>query len=310
MLRFTKGVMITLGFDSEYDQVKQTEFRLPKEKAVAINNNFDNMVEKIVINSFEAIPFNEGDYQHEGVWICGKCNTPKQKIFSIGERVFNPMCLCKCEAEKQAEIERRKEETEQKARSDYLRKDIPFALWTSTFENAEQSKHIIKAEKYCSNHQKALNENIGIIFWGNIGTGKTFTALCIANRLVDMGVKVKVTSFPQILNDLQNSKERKEYITELNSADFLFIDDLGVERDTPYALEIIFYVIDERYKTQKPLIVTTNLDVQKMKSEQITDHKRIYDRILEMCIPILVEGESRRDKIAKGKTSIAQDIFS
>ena len=46
----------------------------------------------------------------------------------------------------------------------------------------------------------------------------------------------------------------------------LVVDDLGVERNTEYAMEQIFIVIDSRYRSKKPLIVTTNLKLEEIKN--------------------------------------------
>ena len=73
-------------------------------------------------------------------------------------------------------------------------------------------------------------------------------------------------------------------------ATLLVIDDLGAERGTEYAVENVFNVIDRRYRSGKHLIITTNLHISMLTNEQSLDKKRIYDRILELCIPICVNG--------------------
>ena len=87
------------------------------------------------------------------------------------------------------------------------------------------------------------------------------------------------------------------------------IDDLGAERQSEYALEIVYNVIDGRYKAQKPLIVTTNVPLGEMQKTEETNYKRIYDRILAMCVPIQFDGESRRKGIAANKMKTAKEIF-
>ena len=81
----------------------------------------------------------------------------------------------------------------------------------------------------------------------------------------------------------------------------MIIDDLGVERNSEYALEIIFSVIDRRIRSGRPLIITTNLPLKEIKSETMLDKRRIYDRILEMCTPMYVGGTSKREMIASMK---------
>lgn len=83
----------------------------------------------------------------------------------------------------------------------------------------------------------------------------------------------------------------------------LIIDDLGAERSTEYATENVFNVIDRRYRSGKPLIVTTNLQLAELLEEESVARKRIYDRILEMCVPIRVSGASKRTETAKKKVA-------
>jgi len=50
------------------------------------------------------------------------------------------------------------------------------------------------------------DKNVGMLFYGDVGTGKSFYACCIANALLDKGVSVLVTSSPKILEKIQASK--------------------------------------------------------------------------------------------------------
>ncbi len=59
-------------------------------------------------------------------------------------------------------------------------------------------------------------------------------------------------------------------------------------------MEQLFSVVDGRYRTGKPLIVTTNLTLQELKNPPDLAHRRIYDRLLEMCTPIKINGQSIR----------------
>jgi DNA replication protein DnaC len=115
---------------------------------------------------------------------------------------------------------------------------------------------------------------------GPVGTGKTFAAACIANALIERGVPVLMTSFPVILGT--SKYELNDTIRQAQEYDLIIVDDLGVERDTDYALEIVFQFVDARYRSGKPLIVTTNLTPQEMRKQTGLAFSRIYDRIMEM----------------------------
>lgn len=112
-----------------------------------------------------------------------------------------------------------------------------------------------------------------------------------------------------ILNDLFAAEDKTEYIRVLNIYELLIIDNLGVERNSEYALENIFSVIDWRYRSGRPLIITTNLPLVQLKQETKIEKKRIYDRILERCIPVKIDGVSRREAMANDNMQTMKNIL-
>lgn len=184
------------------------------------------------------------------------------------------------------------------------------ASYCWTFENDNGRNTLIsKAKTYADKWPDMLSNNIGLLLWGEVGTGKTYFAACIANALVENCVSVKMTNFSTILNDLFYENDKNQYIDRLNNHNLLIIDDLGIERDTEYALEQVYNIIDARYKSNKPLIVTTNLTITEIKNPVDTAHKRIYDRVLEMCVPVKFDGENFRQQKATGKMEAIKAIF-
>lgn len=180
-----------------------------------------------------------------------------------------------------------------------------------TFENDNGKNPLIgKAKTYADKWSDMLSKNIGLLLWGEVGTGKTYFAACIANALVENCVSVKMTNFSTILNDLFYENDKNQYINRLNNHNLLIIDDLGIERDTEYALEQVYNVVDARYKSNKPLIITTNLSITEIKNPVDTAHKRIYDRVLEMCVPIKFDGENFRQQKATDKMEAIKTIFN
>ena len=147
-----------------------------------------------------------------------------------------------------------------------------------------------------------------IIFSGAV-IGKSFFAGCIANALLDRDVPVLMTNFPSILNRLTGvfAEDRAAFIASLDDYSLLVIDDLGVERNTEYAMEQMFTVIDSRYRSKRPLIVTTNLKLEKIKNPPDLAHARIYDRILERCAPVLFSGKNFREEGARATKAAAKD---
>ncbi len=259
-----------------------------------------------------------GDYLNEKdkLIYCGRCHTPRQMRlkhpFADGkDTVYIP---CECREKK------RVEEAQQYAISrhyeivDRLRqqgiRDAKILEWTFANDNGTTAL-MEKAKKYVDNFEEMRRNNVGLLLWGDVGTGKSFFAGCIANALIDKEVSVCMTNFGVILADMMNLKiDKNEYMENLSQRSLLIIDDFGMERNTSFALEQLYNVIDRRYTASKPLIITTNLTLGEMQDVALpVDLRRIYDRVLEMCVPILFTGESKRKSKAIEKRNILKEIL-
>lgn len=260
-----------------------------------------NAVESLIERSKTAIPTNDCDYIGEdGLLYCGKCHTKKQTEVMLFGTIRRPMCLCKCEAEK-----RDKEEAERK-QADFGRKikdlrrtgfpESNMQEWTFENDDMTNSRVTNAMKKYVENFDEMKKQGKGLLLYGNVGTGKTYAACEVANALIDKGYPVLVTNFARIINTLQSTFEKQEYIDSFNRFSLIVIDDLSAERDTSFAKEQVFNIIDSRYRAGLPMIITTNLSIDKIKKPDDIDNGRIYDRILERCFPIEVSGQSRRRK--------------
>ncbi|RHF79374.1 ATP-binding protein, partial [Coprococcus comes] len=173
--------------------------------------------------------------------------------------------------------------------------------WTFANDNGS-CPQMKNAAGYVARWERIKDGNYGLLLWGKVGTGKSYFAGCIANALMEQEVPVCMTNFATILNDLAASfAGRNEYISRLCSFPLLIIDDFGMERGTEYGLEQVYNVIDSRYRSRKPLIVTTNLTLEELQHPEDTAHARIYDRLLEMCSPLCFTGENLRKAAAQRK---------
>ena len=173
--------------------------------------------------------------------------------------------------------------------------------WTFEHDNG-RNPQTETARFYVESWETMQAENIGYLFWGGVGTGKSYLAACIANALMEKEVAVRMTNFATILGDLAASFEgRNEYISRLCSYPLLILDDFGMERGTEYGLEQVYSVIDSRYRSGKPLIATTNLTLEELQHPQDTPHARIYDRLTSMCAPVRFTGSNFRKETAQEK---------
>ncbi len=268
-----------------------------------------------IINRAEAAsPISGEDYINpaDGLLYCGKCHTPKQCRITFCGKEYTPYCTCRCRQEEfEAErAERRKRQLEADIRS---ASGIPSKLLQYRFENyavtAENEKAYRVCRKYADNFGTMLSKNQGLLLWGRVGTGKTFSAACIANALLDAGVPVIMTSFVTLLGTSKGFDIDAKMIENLNQAKLLIIDDLGAERSTDFALEKIYSIIDGRYSAGLPMILTTNLELSEMQQCSDIRYKRVYERILEVCYPVKIGGQSRRKDAARDRFAEMRDFF-
>ena len=179
---------------------------------------------------------------------------------------------------------------------------------TYTFDNyrGEKDKSYIIAKNFAKEYEQMRKDNIGLLFCGTVGSGKTYLACSIANALIEeYMVSVKIRNFAQIINDLQKGGfdlDKNQYIEAITNVSVLILDDLGIERDTSYAKEQVYNIVNSRYLKQKPTIFTTNLPYEKIQnSDDGVEYERIYSRIIEMCIPVKVTGEDFRKRLQREK---------
>ncbi len=238
------------------------------------------------------------DYKGEdGLLYCGKCHKPKEAYFPQGKALFGRdrhPSECDCRREERERQEKRESDEKHNAEVERLKREgfSNPAMRHWTFENDNgKCPQIGKAHSYVEKWETVRSENLGYLLWGNVGSGKSYFAGCIANALMEKEIPVCMTNFATILNNLfYGSENKNEYIVRLCSYPLLILDDFGMERGTEYGLEQVYNVIDSRYISKKLLIATTNLTPEQLKKPEDVSHARIYGRLLEMCVPVRFTG--------------------
>ena len=263
----------------------------------------------------------EGDYRDEnGLLTCGVCGEYREEVKTVGDEdgtfsiTFGRECACeRAEREKR---ERAEAEYKERALIAKLRKAslMDARLAKSRFSSAkvvqrnEQSVRL--AKRYAAKWDEVYKANQGLMFYGEAGSGKTFLAACIANELLDRGVPVVMTSCSRLADMVLHSEESEaEILRKVNTARLLILDDLGSERNTEYAAERVYNIIDARYRACKPLIVTTNIGIEEFERDNDATRSRIYSRIKEMCYPVEVNGIEWRVYSAKERRKLMGRIL-
>lgn len=256
-----------------------------------------------------------GYVDDEGFLVCPKCGQRKQVEtvleLDTGKIPYKMPIACQCVRERERqEKEHKARQRIEEMKSDYLT-DRKYYDFTFDKDDRRQPKISNVCRKYVDEWAQMKAENIGILFYGDVGVGKSFLACCIANALIEKLVPAMVTSFPAILKSLQGfGEDRDRVYSKLRRVALLVIDDLGAERDTATALEQVYSIIDSRLLSKKPTIFTTNLDIKQIQKPADMAYKRIYSRVLEMCpIQLQIEGTDRRVESSQSRAQVARQIL-
>jgi DNA replication protein DnaC len=144
-----------------------------------------------------------------------------------------------------------------------------------------------------------LTEGEGLWLMGDVGTGKTSLAMLVSKAAVEAGHTVAIYSLPRLLSRIRRTYDAEageqsylEFFERLTEVDLLHIDDLGAEKRSDWVLEQLYAIVNERYETQRSVVVTTNL-AQEALEEQIGP--RTVSRLVEICNdPLPLFGDDMR----------------
>ena len=274
-------------------------------------------LENVMEHLAAAVPPEPGDYTdpETDLLCCGKCHTRKQyRVELFGMEQIVPS-LCQCEQERLAAVKAAEQEQARLNKIRRLKANAlqDKALLAYTFDRDDGQNPVMKyARRYVEHWPEMKEHGQGLLFWGGVGTGKTFAAACIAHALTERSIPVLMTNFSKILNSLSGmfSEDRNKYLASFCNFSLLIIDDLGIERNSEYALEQVYNIVDSRYLSRLPFIITTNLPLAELQAPKDLAHARIYDRVLERCTPVCFSGRNYRKNNAAANKSEAAKLLT
>jgi DNA replication protein DnaC len=278
----------------------------------------DSIISRIIATAEAGNARKPEDYMgDDGLLHCGTCRKPKQCRVTdwLGSGTDKVLpSACECALEERRRFEERMKAEERRRTLDRMRRtgfpDAEMRKWTFAQDDGGNDRIMEVAHRYVDNFDSMRENGSGLLVYGDVGCGKSFMAACIANELIDRGTPCMMTNFTRIVNRLQERFDgRQKYIDNLNRFDLLVIDDLAAERDSDYMWEQVMAVIDARYRSGLPLIVTTNLTASELSDNEDMRKRRVYSRLKEMCIPLRMTGEDRRNGKMRQKMDVARGLL-
>lgn len=268
--------------------------------------DLNSTIQTIKTVAEQSNPILAGDYRRDGLWYCGKCDTPKECRVTFGDEELTVRCLCKCREQACAKETAQKLRDQQNERRKAWLGD--FSAMTLDRDNGE-NPNMPFARRYIEKWDDIRDKNLSFVLCGPVGCGKTWVAASIANALIDGGHSVLMKTTGRIIDEDMTFEKQEVFLDKLTKFDLVILDDFGAERATEYSGQKIFDVADARIKAERPLLITTNLSAPQMQNPADLTKSRIYSRILGACAPISCKGGDLRKLAAADKLKAAEELF-
>ena len=146
----------------------------------------NSLFEKVIL------PLRDDEYlDGDGLPRCKSCHT--LRVYVSDDKTFCARCLCKCQSE-QIEKEKELEAIRRNLEEFYDRQRL--SLMGDRYKNCRLSTAVItghnraayeKAKRYVERAADMRKENIGLYFYGDNSSGKTYITACICNELLRKG---------------------------------------------------------------------------------------------------------------------------
>ena len=127
------------------------------------------------------------------------------------------------------------------------------------------------------------------VLLGSFGTGKTHLAAAIGNRCLELGQPAIFIVVPDLLDHLRSTFSPSSETTfddlfeNVRGAPLLILDDLGTQTTTPWATEKLFQILNHRYMTKLPTVITTNVPLGELGDRLAS---RMAEPELSICVSL------------------------
>lgn len=233
--------------------------------------------------------------------VCARCGGVGwlRRDVPIGHQAFGRAVACPCQLEalKQKRLDRLYEMSRLgdhlrgMSFENFLTQDIPYD--PEVVANAQFRGEIFKGLQRAASIARhfAAEPRAWLLLIGHYGCGKTHLAVAIANARIALGEPALFQVVPDLLDHLRATFAPNSTVTyddlfeEVRSAPLLILDDLGAHSSSPWAEEKLFQLVNYRYNSQLPTVVTTNMPLDRLEPRLVSRMTDMGSTLLNVNAP-------------------------
>jgi len=221
--------------------------------------------------------------------LCPRCDGAGYLRYDVpvGDPRFGELVVCDC-TRKELE-EKRQRILIKSSRLDRLR-HLTFENWERKYKGTPPINSpdggYLTALMY--GERLSLDDRPWLFLYGTVGTGKTRLAAAIGNRRINQGEPAVFMVVPELLDHLRaayspNSEIGYDELFEsLKNTPLLILDELGMDTATPWAREKLYQLINHRYNSRLPTVITMNMGAEPI-------DERLWSRINDKNLTTVCE---------------------
>lgn len=139
------------------------------------------------------------------------------------------------------------------------------------------------------------SEKNGYYIWGGVGTGKTHALYAFRHHLAERLTRFRITNMSELFAEIKRSFNQDDKLDIVEESRYYSgYDDLGTEKDTEWAGEQMYRMVNSFYENKKNFVFTSNLSLKQLAGRFGEQGDRIASRIAEMAEIIEIKGNDRR----------------
>lgn len=234
---------------------------------------------------------------YENRLMCGRCTASRDEskccqLVADYEKSIIRVSARRCQKQEQQRLIKRIDALSEQSKIGKRFQNRRFETFGITQENKA-------AYERCYHYaQQFVPNSEGLLLIGGVGTGKTHLSVAIMHELMKKNIYGLFITVPDLLQKIRSGFDKKNeqaeaFMQAIQRAQLLILDDLGAEKNNEWTQEQLYMIVNARYESMLPTIITSNCSVEELK---IRIGTRSVSRIIEMCDGVICKGLDYREK--------------